>query len=82
MTSFSASDRRSNDRVVRVRGLNALNAILSVPKKACMACTIALLAQLCADGWSRKHLENVYAKLGVQTRTAAVARLLAEEPTS
>jgi DNA-binding CsgD family transcriptional regulator len=24
----------------------------------------------------RKHLENVYAKLGVSTRTAAVARLL------
>ena len=29
-----------------------------------------------APGTVRKHLENVYAKLGVNTRTAAVARLL------
>jgi DNA-binding CsgD family transcriptional regulator len=29
-----------------------------------------------APGTVRKHLENVYAKLGVHTRTAAVARLL------
>jgi DNA-binding CsgD family transcriptional regulator len=29
-----------------------------------------------APGTVRKHLENVYAKLGVKTRTAAVARLL------
>ena len=27
-----------------------------------------------APGTVRKHLENVYAKLGVRTRTAAVAR--------
>jgi DNA-binding CsgD family transcriptional regulator len=29
-----------------------------------------------APGTVRKHLENVYAKLGVSTRTAAVARFL------
>jgi DNA-binding CsgD family transcriptional regulator len=29
-----------------------------------------------SPGTVRKHLENVYAKLGVNTRTAAVARLL------
>ena len=29
-----------------------------------------------APGTVRKHLENVYAKLGVNTRTAAVAHLL------
>jgi hypothetical protein len=54
ITFFSASDKRANDRVVLVRLLNALNAILSVPKNFCIACTIALLAQLCAEGWSEK----------------------------
>lgn len=29
-----------------------------------------------SPGTVRKHLENVYAKLGVSTRTAAVARFL------
>jgi DNA-binding CsgD family transcriptional regulator len=35
-----------------------------------------------APGTVRKHLENVYAKLGVQTRTAAVARFLELPETS
>jgi DNA-binding CsgD family transcriptional regulator len=30
----------------------------------------------------RKHLENVYAKLGVHTRTAAVARTFTPAPTT
>jgi DNA-binding CsgD family transcriptional regulator len=40
--------------------------------------TNAEIAQLLwlAPSTVRKHLENVYAKLGVNTRTAAVARFL------
>jgi DNA-binding CsgD family transcriptional regulator len=40
--------------------------------------TNAEIAQLLwlAPSTVRKHLENVYAKLGVSTRTAAVARFL------
>jgi hypothetical protein len=52
MISFSASERRSKLRLVRVRGLYALKLILSVPKTFCSVCTIALLPQLCAEGWS------------------------------
>jgi DNA-binding CsgD family transcriptional regulator len=36
---------------------------------------VALLLSV-SPGTVRKHLENVYAKLGVKTRTAAVARFL------
>src|SRR5512133_3102319 len=52
MTSSSASDRRANDRRVPVRLLTALNEMLSVPKKFCSVCTIALVGQPCAEGWS------------------------------
>jgi hypothetical protein len=52
ITSSSASDSRSNERVVPVRGLKALNGSLSLLKKSWTAWTVALLAQLCADGWS------------------------------
>ena len=33
-----------------------------------------------SPGTVRRHLENVFAKLGVHTRTAAVARVRAGEP--
>jgi DNA-binding CsgD family transcriptional regulator len=35
-----------------------------------------------SPGTVRRHLENVFAKLGVHTRTAAVARILDAEPRS
>ena len=35
-----------------------------------------------APGTVRRHLENVFAKLDVHTRTAAVARLRPSEPVS
>ena len=40
--------------MVRVRLLNALKAILSVPKKSCRVCTMAPLMQPCPDGCSGK----------------------------
>jgi hypothetical protein len=52
MTSLSASENRSKLRVVQDLLLNALKPILSVPKKFCNACTIALLVQLWPEGWS------------------------------
>ncbi len=43
--------------------------------------TNAEIAQLwVASGTVRRHLENVFAKLEVHTRTAAVARLRSSEP--
>src|SRR5512132_4561193 len=60
MISLSASEKRSKRLVVGQGAggehllLTAVNAILSVPKKACSACTIAPLMQVCPDGWSGK----------------------------
>src|SRR5437867_12427031 len=54
MTSLSASENRSKLRVVQDLLLNALNPILSVPKKFWSVCTNALVAQECPDGWSGK----------------------------
>src|SRR5262245_51584665 len=54
MISLSASENRSNLRVVQDLLLKALKAILSVPKKVCNVCTIALLVQAWPEGWSGK----------------------------
>src|SRR5512132_1456036 len=58
MISSSASEKRSKLLGGQGAGLHllliAVNAILSVPKKACSACTIAPLMQVCPDGWSGK----------------------------
>src|SRR5215211_7337399 len=58
MISLSASEKRS--KLLEGQGagehllLFAVNAILSVPKKACRACTNPPLMQVCPDGWSGK----------------------------
>src|SRR5690348_8342230 len=90
ITSSSASDRRSNERVVPVRGLVALKGSLSVLKKSCTACTVALLEQLCADGWSGNGGVNNGAtpgccavagsKSGVQVGSPMVSGLPSESP--
>src|SRR5262245_18477786 len=52
MTSLSASENRLKLRVVHDLLLNALNPILSVPKKFWSVCTYALVADACPEGWS------------------------------
>src|SRR5450432_2153088 len=54
ITSFSMSENRSKLRVVHDLLLNALMAILSVPKKFWSVCTNALVPQACPEGWSGK----------------------------
>src|SRR6266487_5684192 len=54
MTSLVASEKRSKARVVQDLLLNALKAILSVPKKFWSVCTNAAVAEACPEGWSGK----------------------------
>src|SRR6266481_8996193 len=54
MTSLSTSEKRSKLRVVQDLLLNALTAILSVPKKFWSVFTNAPVAQAWPEGWSGK----------------------------
>ena len=54
MTSLRMSENRSKLRVVHDLLLNALTAILSVPKKFWSVCTNAPVLQACPEGWPGK----------------------------
>src|SRR5262252_7445593 len=54
MTSLRASEKRPKLRVVQDLLLNALKAIVSVPKKCWSVSTNALVAHACPEGWSGK----------------------------
>src|SRR6059058_844527 len=69
ITSLSASENRSKLRVVQDLLLNALNPILSVPKKCWSVCTNALVAQECPEGCSGKGGVKS-GKRGLQTGVA------------
>src|SRR5213596_2839578 len=68
ITSLRMSENRSKLRVVQDLLLNALTAILSVPKKFWRVCTNAPVAQACPEGWSGKG--GVTSRGGWQTGVA------------
>src|SRR5512144_760916 len=72
MTSLAASEKRSKLRVVQDLLLNALKAILSVPKKFWSVCTNAEVALQWPDGWSGKG--GVKSSGGLQTGVAGSNR--------
>ena len=87
MISLRVSEKRSKLLGGQGAGLHllliAVNAILSVPKNACSACTKAPLMQVCPDGWSGKpgvtsggpETGIVGLKSGSQAGSASVAGL-------